>query len=94
MKPSTYGNIARLCEMYLDQFKTYSQCPHTDYAAKVAVENLNGIAQSLEKALAPLTFIEVMEEPCLTIHALEEDQAEHTGEFAEFMHRLGKEVKV
>lgn len=73
-KPSTYGTVARLCEMYLAQYEVYkgvTRPPRMEHTAKIASESLDSILVSMEKVLAPVAFeqsleSEAKEKPCTT----------------------------
>ena len=63
-KPSSYGTVARLCEMYLSQYEVYkatSRPPRMERTARIAAEGLDSLLVSMEKVIAPITFNQSLE---------------------------------
>lgn len=59
-----FSKVARLCQMYLDQYNVYMAAvatPETQRAATIAETGLGSLFQSLEKVIAPETFMQSLE---------------------------------
>ena len=65
IKSSTYGTVARLCEMYLSEYGAYkatSKSPHSERTAKIATEGLDSLLASMGKVIIPAVFTARLEE--------------------------------
>lgn len=63
-KGSTYGKVARLCQMYLDQHRVYvamQQPPKMAVAARRAEGSLLELMEMLEAVISPITFKQKLE---------------------------------
>lgn len=63
-KPSTYGTIARLCQIYLDQYSVYlasRQPPKMPAMLAQAEGGLDSLIEKLNSVIAPETFMKSLE---------------------------------
>lgn len=63
-KPSTYGTVARLCQIYLDQYSVYlasRQPPKMPATLIQAEKGLDSLIEKLNGVIAPETFMKSLE---------------------------------
>lgn len=61
---ASFGKVARLCQMYLDQYRMYEAAqasPDMQRATAIAEESLTELLLSLEKMVSPITFMSTLE---------------------------------
>lgn len=64
MKPSTYGTVARLCQIYLDQYAVYlasKQPPKMPATVAQAEGSLDSLIEKLDDVISPETFMQSLE---------------------------------
>ena len=84
-KPSAYGTVARMCEMYLSQYEVYkatNKPPRMERTAKIAAEGLDSLLVSMEKVITPITFNQSLE-----AQAAKETQDNEQGKSPSAIHR-------
>lgn len=62
--PSTYGTVARLCQIYLDQYSVYlasRQPPKMSATLIQAERGLDSLIEKLNSVIAPEAFVKSLE---------------------------------